>query len=134
MDSFLGHEDIQNENVSSSGGKHYNPLVNKPNLVYHADWSSNALHRWSAKATLGADRCYSASESTLVGDPTKLVESLRADACESEGTRLLFWGDEMFNERHYKPAELAKVWGWHADKVRDWFRSEPGVLIVDRPK
>jgi len=40
----------------------------------------------------------------------------------------------MFNERHYKPAELAKLWGWNASKVRDWFRSEPEVLMEDRPE
>ena len=40
----------------------------------------------------------------------------------------------MFNERHYKPAELAKLWGFHADTVRDWAEAESGVLIVDRPE
>jgi hypothetical protein len=40
----------------------------------------------------------------------------------------------MFDELHYKPAQLAKLSGFHADKVRDWFKDEPGVLIEDRPE
>ena len=40
----------------------------------------------------------------------------------------------MYDELHYKPAQLAKLWGFHANKVRDWFKDEPGVLIEDRPE
>ena len=40
----------------------------------------------------------------------------------------------MYDERHFKPSELGKLWGWHPDKSRDWFQSEPGVLIEDRPE
>jgi hypothetical protein len=40
----------------------------------------------------------------------------------------------MFDERHYKPTELAKLWGWHADKIREWFSGEPGVLLEVRPE
>lgn len=35
-------------------------------------------------------------------------------------------------ERHYKPAELAVLWGFGVDKVRAWFENEAGVLIEDR--
>ena len=77
MDSSLGDEDIQNENGLSSGGKHYNPLVTKPTLVYHADWGSKPSKRWCAKATLGAGGCYTASGPTPVGEPKRLIENLR---------------------------------------------------------
>jgi hypothetical protein len=30
--------------------------------------------------------------------------------------------------------ELAKLWHFSVDKIRDWFRNEPGVLIEDRPE
>ena len=40
----------------------------------------------------------------------------------------------MFNEQHFKPSELAKLWGFHADKVRDWFDGESGVLVEHRPE
>jgi hypothetical protein len=32
-------------------------------------------------------------------------------------------------ERHYKPAELAKVWGFSTNLIRRWFREEPDVLL-----
>lgn len=31
-------------------------------------------------------------------------------------------------ERHYTVAEVAKLWGWGETKVRELFRTEPGVL------
>jgi hypothetical protein len=31
-------------------------------------------------------------------------------------------------EKHYTPAELAKVWGVDAETIRNLFRNEPGVL------
>jgi hypothetical protein len=40
----------------------------------------------------------------------------------------------MYDELHYKPAQLAKLWGFHPDKVREWFQNEPGVLIEDHPE
>ena len=33
-----------------SGNGVYNPLVNKPTLIYHADWGSKDSKRWRAKA------------------------------------------------------------------------------------
>jgi len=37
-------------------------------------------------------------------------------------------------EQHYRPAELAKLTGLSTDTIRDLFRDEPGVLIIDRPE
>lgn len=37
-------------------------------------------------------------------------------------------------ERHYTPLELAKLWNLSARFVRDLFRNEPGVMVVDRPE
>jgi hypothetical protein len=37
-------------------------------------------------------------------------------------------------ERHYTPAELAELWGFSVDYVRELFRNEDGVLVVDRPE
>lgn len=57
--------------------------MNRPTLVFHADWSSNPRKRWCAKATLGSDARYSASAPQLVGDLPTLLESLRAEAGEA---------------------------------------------------
>ena len=40
----------------------------------------------------------------------------------------------MYDELHYRPSQLAKLWGFHPDKIREWFRDEPGVLLEDRPE
>jgi hypothetical protein len=40
----------------------------------------------------------------------------------------------MFNEQHFKPDELAKYWGVDGDTIRRLFRSEPGVLVIQRPE
>ena len=32
-------------------------------------------------------------------------------------------------ERHFRPAEVAKMWAISVDTVRDLFRNEPGVLL-----
>jgi hypothetical protein len=63
-----------------SRGKKYNPLVNKPTLVYHADWDSKPSKRWCAKATLGTDGRYTASRPNLVGNLTTLLKNLRDEA------------------------------------------------------
>jgi hypothetical protein len=39
-----------------------------------------------------------------------------------------------FLERHYRPAELAKLWGFGVDLVRTWFEDEPDVLIEKHPE
>jgi len=54
--------------------------VTKPTLIYHADWGSNPKKRWCAKATLGADGRYTASEPRPVGDLTLLFKNLRTEA------------------------------------------------------
>jgi len=33
-------------------------------------------------------------------------------------------------ERHYAVAEIAEVWNLSADKVRELFENEPGVLVI----
>jgi hypothetical protein len=37
-------------------------------------------------------------------------------------------------EQHYKPAEIASLWGFSDDAVRAIYRDEPGVLKINRPK
>jgi hypothetical protein len=54
--------------------------VNKPTLVYHADWSSSPAKRWCAKATLGADGRYTASAPEPVGELGDLLANLRTKA------------------------------------------------------
>jgi hypothetical protein len=78
--SISGNEGLQNENGSPGGGKQYNPLVNKPTLIFHADWGSKPSKRWCAKAILDADGRYTASRPVRVGDLTKLFENLKAEA------------------------------------------------------
>jgi len=35
---------------------------------------------------------------------------------------------EVFQEKHYKATDLAKVWGLSPDAIRRLFKNEPGVL------
>jgi hypothetical protein len=37
-------------------------------------------------------------------------------------------------ERHYKPKELAEVWGFSENTIRAWFQDEPGVLKLGTTK
>lgn len=37
-------------------------------------------------------------------------------------------------ERHYRPAELAELWGLSPEVVRSIFADEPGVLRIERPE
>ncbi len=37
-------------------------------------------------------------------------------------------------EQHYRPEELAKLWGLSANLIRDLFEFEPGVLKINRPE
>jgi hypothetical protein len=37
-------------------------------------------------------------------------------------------------ERHYKPREIAEMWGWSVKTVIRRFRDEPGVLKAERPE
>lgn len=42
-----------------------------------------------------------------------------------------------FEEQHYRPEELAKLWRKSPTTIRKWFRDEPGVIkegnAVSRP-
>ena len=78
----------------------YNLHVNKPTLVYHADWSSHAAHRWCAKAILGTDRRYTASAPVSVANPRSLVESLRNTVGDS-GTVFAGFDFPMGLPSHY---------------------------------
>jgi hypothetical protein len=35
---------------------------------------------------------------------------------------------------HYTPVQLANDWGFSADFVRDLFKDEPGVIVIERPE
>jgi uncharacterized protein YjcR len=37
-------------------------------------------------------------------------------------------------EQHYRPKELAELWGFSVDTIRSWFESEPGILVEERPE
>jgi hypothetical protein len=37
-------------------------------------------------------------------------------------------------ERHYTPAEVAELWGFSVDYIRNLFRYEEGVLVIERPE
>jgi hypothetical protein len=40
----------------------------------------------------------------------------------------------MALERHYTPSELGELWGMSSRFIRDLFRNEPGILIINRPE
>ena len=42
--------------------------------------------------------------------------------------------DEMYDERHFKPDELAKLWRVGGGTIRRLFRDESGVLVIDMPE
>jgi len=37
-------------------------------------------------------------------------------------------------EKHYSPQELAALWGYKPDFIRDLFRKERGVMAVSHPE
>lgn len=39
----------------------------------------------------------------------------------------------MFSEQHYSVAQVGELWSLSPDSVRDLFRNEPGVLVVQQP-
>ena len=48
-------------------------ILPKPTIIYHADWGSHDSKRWYAKATLGANECYTALAPQQVGNPEETV-------------------------------------------------------------
>lgn len=40
----------------------------------------------------------------------------------------------MHDEHHFKPDELAKLWGVSVNTIRRLFRDATGVLVIDRPE
>lgn len=55
-------------------------VARKPQIVFHADWSSNAKKRWGAKATLGADGRYIASGPFRVGETGLILGTFQSEA------------------------------------------------------
>ena len=57
-----------------------------------------------------------------------------------EGKPFTYQGWEITNqgettrplEKHYSSAEVAQIWGLSVDYVRELFRGEPDVLVLDR--
>jgi hypothetical protein len=37
------------------------------------------------------------------------------------------------NEPHYRPKQVAEMWGWSVKSVIRIFKDEPGVLKIERP-
>src|ERR1035437_3932948 len=66
--------------VLPSGKGVYNSFVTKPTLVIHAAWSSKSSKRWCAKAALGTDGHYTASEPAKVGELESMLSDLRREA------------------------------------------------------
>ena len=56
---------------------------------------------------------------------------VRSDLSESaENGRTL----EGALERHYSAKEIAELWGLCENSVRELFKREPGVVLIQRPK
>lgn len=53
--------------------------------------------------------------------------------CESECARGAPWPVPLALQQHYKPAEVARVWGLSEDTIVRLFRNEPGVLRLGSP-
>jgi hypothetical protein len=100
--------------------------VNLPNLVYHADWSSNASKRWCAKAILGPDGRYTASAPTPVGELANLFTNLRTEAgddgCVFAGFDFLIGVPDHYAKR----AEISNfrklLPALNTEKWKDFFR------------
>jgi uncharacterized protein with HEPN domain len=50
-----------------------------PDLIVHADWSTDPRKRWMARAVLQSNSSFAAYEPELVGDTVSLIARLRAD-------------------------------------------------------
>src|ERR1700688_2017575 len=61
----------------------------RPVHIWHADWGTAANKRWLARATLGADGCYTAHAPTRIENHTDLIPRIRreigADGCALVG-------------------------------------------------
>lgn len=40
----------------------------------------------------------------------------------------------LASEKHFKPEEVAEMWGLHPDSIRRRFEREPGVLVLTESK
>jgi hypothetical protein len=59
---------------------------------------------------------------------------LRGTTTRSAGNQTETGLDAMYDEQHFKPDELAELWGVSGDTIRRLFRDVPGVLVIDRPE
>ena len=59
---------------------------------------------------------------------------LQETTTRSSGNQTEAGLDAMYDEQHYKPDELAKLWGLDGSTIRRLFRDVPGVLVIDRPE
>jgi len=59
---------------------------------------------------------------------------LRETTTRSAGNQTQTGSDAMYDEQHFKPDELAELWGVSGDLIRRLFRDMPGVLVIDRPE
>ena len=58
------------------------------------------------------------------------LRAARSEIADAKGATFII----MFDEKHYTPAELAKLWCFSEDTIRRWFENEPGVLLQNRPE
>ena len=59
---------------------------------------------------------------------------LRETTTQSARNQTEARSDAMYDERHFKPDELAELWGVSGDTIRRLFQDVPGVLVIDRPE
>ena len=57
-----------------------------------------------------------------------------SEAWNDRPVRAIGHGATTALEHHYRPDEIAEMWGLGVKVVRQIFAAEPGVLRVDRPE
>ena len=100
--------------------------MNLPTLVYHADWSSNASKRWGAKAALGSDGRYTASQPKPVNELADLFTNLRTEAGDAGCVFAGFDFPIGVPDHYAKRAEIANFRTFlpelSTEKWKDFFR------------
>ena len=51
-----------------------------------------------------------------------------------EKRSILYTKKTTLTERHFTPTELADLWGFSSRFIRELFRDEKGVLVIDKPE
>jgi hypothetical protein len=67
-----------------------------------------------------------AREASTTTPPISLLKPKERENNREPSTAML--------ERHFTPQELADPWGFSERFVRELFRNEEGVIIIDRPE